>query len=267
MLHVIKNNNMFMLMPLEENFKRRNFMVAKILRPFVTLFLQVMSLTRSQVKPEPDQSRAYWYKLCTSLTISDAEYRTLELLHFLTPPRNGNELPPIELKTLAELRHVTTRTIYNHLSRLKKLELIRSHPLPDQKLQILIAGPKSFNPPVPDHAAAYRTDHELAGPQYSSAEIEELQQALAEIFIQGGHTKPWALDFALTLITRHGPEICARQLGYLKQRCEIFQKTSRGLGSSSAVLVSSIKENWLPPPKPQEKAWYSEEEFNQLIEH
>ena len=248
-------------------------MFAKIFKPLTVLLFQKINSTHFRVNPEPDQPITYHYELWINRNINDPEYRTLELLHFLAARYNTTVLPPIDLQTLAELRDVTPRTIHSHLSRLEEQGLILSLSLPDQKRQISIIGPKLFNSPVPEHAFMSTTDNSLAEQQQPVQHVPypkilKLQRRLAEVLVGDGKVTPKALDSASELIDLYGYQVCYDQLSYLDRRCEKFRESPGGLRSRPMTLITSIKGNWSPPPsKPQEKAWYSEEEFNQLIEH
>jgi hypothetical protein len=263
-------------------FQVEESMFAKNFNPFISLLTVILHLFRKKQLP------ALWlssvYSLSIDKRIRDPEYRTLLLLHLLAAQHNSNPLPPTSVQTLAGLRHVTPRSIYLHLNRLSKLHLIQFFTLPSHELVITVFSGKLFNSPEHvEHVVINKHDEPcISHESYNNnntlkqqhehvteTEVEDLQIQLAEVFIEDGQSRPTALLFAKKLINDHGYQSCFDQLYHLDRRCDHFRE-KEGLKNRSGVLIASIRNHWSPPPlipKPQDKAWYTDDEFNQLIEH
>jgi hypothetical protein len=263
-------------------------MFTKILNLFLTLFSYLKTIPRYRVmipkEPEPPKL-AYVQQLLGNKKIRDPEFRTLLFIHFLAARDPDYRLPPLQVASLAALRKVSTRTIEFHLARLQRLGLIRVTPLGDAERELVILGEKIFMPSVLEHVVVTKDMfsslndsvnnynllkeqlHVLAVPD---EEICDLQRQMAEIFSQDGRIAKKALKYAASLIALNGYQVCSEQLSYLERRCELFSQNGGLRTNRSAVLIASIKTNWSPPPAlnaPQDKAWYTQDEFNQLIEH
>jgi biotin operon repressor len=98
---------------------------------------------------------------------------------------------------------------------------------------------------------------------------EELVQAVAEVFMADKATPEQARESAINLVNMAGPKLVRLQLDYFPARCEQAKASPKGLRNRSGLLVDSIRKNYPPPPVVDsgEKSWYSQEEFNELIEH
>ena len=263
-------------------------MFAKISNLFLNLFPFLKTITHYRVmipnQPEPP-NMAHVQQLLGNKKIHDPEFRTLLFIHFLAARYPNYRLPPLQVASLAALRKVSTRTIEFHLARLQRLALIRVIPLGDAEKELVILGEKIFMPSELEQVVVNKDMfsslndsinnynlleeqlHVLAVPD---EEIFDLQRQMAEIFSQDGRSAKKALKYAASLIALHGYQVCSEQFAYLERRCEIFSQSGGLRTNRSAVLIASIKTNWSPPPAPntpQDKAWYTEEEFKQLIEH
>lgn len=98
---------------------------------------------------------------------------------------------------------------------------------------------------------------------------EELVQAVAEVFMADKATPEQARESAINLVNMAGPKLVRLQLDYFPARCELAKASPKGLRNRSGLLVDSIRKNYPPPPVVDsgEKSWYSQEEFDELIEH
>jgi hypothetical protein len=69
---------------------------------------------------------------------------------------------------------------------------------------------------------------------------------------------------------KHGMTCCARQLSYFPRRCELAQASADGLRNPSGLFIRSVQGDWTAPAQTQKKSsrtWYTQEEFDELIEH
>jgi DNA-binding GntR family transcriptional regulator len=97
---------------------------------------------------------------------------------------------------------------------------------------------------------------------------EAVIQAAAEIFRGDGASAGQAKKSATNLVEEFGAAQVAAQLEYFPRRCEIAKKSKRGLDNASGLFVRSVKENYPPPAKePEHSTWYSQVEYEQLIDH
>lgn len=104
----------------------------------------------------------------------------------------------------------------------------------------------------------------------SAHEHEELIQAVAEIFESDRATPDQARQSAISLVNMVGHKLVRLQLEYFPARCDQARASPKGLRNPSGLFVSSVRKNWPPPPaasSSDEKSWYSQEEFDQLIQH
>jgi hypothetical protein len=266
-------------------FQVEESMVANIFDLLAMLLSFLKNITRYRLLIPEQQAQPALLALDELLTdkrINDAELRTLLFIHNLTA-RHDYNLPPVQLTALAHLRQVSSRTIARHLSYLQKLNLIRATPL--DKRDLVILGDKLVISLTHEHAVVHKDmfssfnesfinnniHEEQQHVQHATADkVAELKNELATIFIQDGEEANKALSFAAKLINLHGYNVCLKQLGHLNRRCEIFRENGGMRSTPSGVLVASIKANWSAPAaadQPVEKAWYTPDEFNQLIEH
>jgi hypothetical protein len=253
----------------------------------VVQFLKLITQYRVMIPKEPGPPEmTYLYKLLCNKKIHDPEFRTLLILHFLAARYPDYRLPPLQVASLAALRKVSARTIEFHLARLQRLALIRVTPLADAERELVILGEKIFMPAVLELVVVNKDmvsslndsinntnlleEQQLQVLAVPDEEICDLQRQMAEIFSQDGRSANKALKYAASLIALNGYQVCVEQLSYLERRCELFSQNGGLRTNRSAVLIASIKTNWSPPPAlsaPQGKAWYTPDEFNQLIEH
>lgn len=73
-----------------------------------------------------------------------------------------------------------------------------------------------------------------------------------------------ACDKAATLIEKHGVECCERQLGYFPRRCELARASEDGLRNRS------VQDDWAAPSPTQKnppRTWYTDEEYENFIQH
>lgn len=108
------------------------------------------------------------------------------------------------------------------------------------------------------------------GRHVTAKNCSDLIQAMANIFIEDGAASDVAQSKAGDLIEKYGVERCQRQLSYFQRRCELARASKEGLRNPSGLFIRSVQRNWQPPTQTQKKSaktWYSEEEFNKLIQH
>lgn len=125
----------------------------------------------------------------------------------------------------------------------------------------------SLNNSDSDSESQSKQQHDQHG---TAKNCSDLIQAMANIFIEDGAAPDVAQSKAGDLIEKYGLKRCQRQLSYFPRRCELARASAEGLRNPSGLFIRSVQHNWQPPPqtrKNSSKTWYSEEEFNRLIQH
>jgi hypothetical protein len=109
-----------------------------------------------------------------------------------------------------------------------------------------------------------------SGQQFTAKNCSKLIKAIAAIFVEAGDSPDLGRAKAVKLIRQHGVDCCERQLSYFPRRCELARASEEGLRNPSGLFIRSVQDDWTAPPQTDKKSsstWYTQEEFDDLIEH
>jgi hypothetical protein len=105
---------------------------------------------------------------------------------------------------------------------------------------------------------------------FTAKNCSELVETIAAIFSNDGDPPDVAREKAAGLIDKYGIERCRRQVSYFPRRCELARASEDGLRNPSGLFIRSVQSDWTAPTSTQKQgtaAWYTQQEFDDLIEH
>lgn len=106
--------------------------------------------------------------------------------------------------------------------------------------------------------------------QFTAKNCSKLIKAIVAIFVEAGDHPDVGRAKAVKLIKQYGVDCCERQLSYFPRRCELARASEEGLRNPSGLFIRSVQDDWTAPPQTDKKSsstWYTQEEFDDLIEH